>query len=189
MTASTLAGSFLIAMPNLADPNFWRTVVLLGSHSADEGAFGLVVNRASDVAFAEVLRQLGLETPHDRGIQVLTGGPVEPSQGFVIVDGTLEAEDPQGVCTGGFTISGRSDVLGDLACGVLDHRFALCLGYAGWQAGQLERELEENSWLLAPADPDLVFRRPLDDRWSDALAMLGVDPGKLVDAGSGVQPS
>jgi putative transcriptional regulator len=189
MTDPSLAGRFLIAMPSLADPNFWQTVVLLGSHSAGDGAFGLIVNRPSDVAFADVLSQLGLTELRDSGVQVLSGGPVEPNQGFVIIEGHLESEDPQGVHAGGFTISGRSDVLGELASGTLVREYALCLGYAGWQSGQLERELEENSCLLAPAEPDLVFRRPVETRWSEALAMLGVAPGTLVDTGSGAQPS
>lgn len=189
MDDASLVGKFLIAMPSLADPNFWRTVVLIGSHARDEGAFGLVVNRPAEVALREVVAQLGLESGPVRESAVLSGGPVEPSQGFVIVDGALPEPDPNSLDTGAFTISGRSDLLALLVEGGLDRDFALCLGYAGWHSGQLERELEENAWLLAPASSEVVFSVPLEDRWRAALASIGVDPGTLVDSGATGQPS
>jgi putative transcriptional regulator len=182
MPAMPLTGQLLIAMPSLADPNFWRTVVLVGSHSPDEGAFGLVINRPSELALADVLQQLGRDEQPVRTSEVLSGGPVQPEQGFVLGEGQGDEDTDLG--TEAFTISGRAELLESYAMGRLDGRFHLCLGYAGWAPGQLEQELEDNSWLVAPMSSDLVFGTPFDERWQEALASIGVDPGTLVDVGS-----
>lgn len=188
MNDSEIQGQLLIAMPNLIDPNFWRTVVLVGSHSSDQGAFGLVVNRPSEIVLATVLPQLGVKEPPSHSPPVLAGGPVQPEQGFVLVQGGLPSPSDHDINTPVFTISGRSEMLEALAMGRFDRRFHLCLGYAGWSPGQLEAEIEQNSWLLAPANDDLVFSIPFEDRWQAALASIGVDPGTLVDLGS-AEPS
>jgi len=178
-------GQLLIAMPSLADPNFWRTVVLVGSHSAESGAFGLVVNRPSSLDLESVLDQLGVDEPAVNTPQVLSGGPVQSEQGFVLVSGALPTSDRSDLAADLFTISGRTEVLEELALGRLACPFYLCLGYAGWFPGQLEQEIEDNSWLLAPASAELLFEVPLEQRWHQALASIGVDPGALVDLGSG----
>lgn len=188
MSGTDLNGHLLIAMPTLADPNFWRTVILLGSHSADDGAFGLVINRPSEIELDAVLPQLGITTPPSRASQVLAGGPVQPEQGFVLIEGGSPIPSDNDINESDFTISGRSDLLGALALGELQQRFHLCLGYSGWAPGQLETEIEQNSWLVAPTSNILVFETPLEDRWNDALASIGVDPGALVDLGGG-EPS
>ena len=188
MTAIELHGHLLIAMPALADPNFWRTVILLGSHSPEEGAFGLIVNRPSEIALDTVLPQLGITAPPTRTPAVLAGGPVQPEQGFVLVEGLSPMPSEHDINDPLFTISGRSELLEALALGNEEHRFHLCLGYAGWAPGQLEAEIEQNSWLVAPATDTLVFETPLEDRWQQALASIGVDPGALVDLG-GSEPS
>ncbi len=188
MTATELHGHLLIAMPALADPNFWRTVILLGSHSPEEGAFGLIVNRPSEIALDTVLPQLGITDPPTRTPAVLAGGPVQPEQGFVLVEGLSPMPSEHDINDLQFTISGRSDLLEALALGNVSQRFHLCLGYAGWAPGQLEAEIEQNSWLVAPATDTLVFETPLEDRWQQALASIGVDPGALVDLGGG-EPS
>lgn len=185
MTATELHGHLLIAMPSLADPNFWRTVILLGSHSPEEGAFGLIVNRPSEIGLDTVLPQLGITESPSRTPVVLAGGPVQPEQGFVLVEGLSPMPSEHDINDPRFTISGRSELLEALALGGLEHRFHLCLGYAGWAPGQLEAEIEQNSWLLAPATDTLVFETPLEDRWNQALASIGVDPGALVDLGAG----
>ncbi len=185
MSATDLRGHFLIAMPSLADPNFWRTVVLLGSHSPEEGAFGLVTNRPSEVTLEIVLPQLGIEVPPARSPEVLAGGPVRPEQGFVLMQGSTPEASENDITEPGFTISGRTDLLEDLVLGVIDRPFHLCLGYAGWGPGQLETEIEQNSWLVAPATSTLLFETPLEERWHGALASIGVEPGALIDLGAG----
>lgn len=185
-TVDSLVGNFLIAMPSLADPNFRRSVVLLGAHSLDDGAFGLIVNRPIEIDLSEILRELGLEIEKSDFPRVLAGGPVEPSHGFVLFelnDRPLESDDlllPEGL-----TVSGNTETLAAFASGKLSGTYSLILGYSGWFPGQLETEIEENSWLLAPIKTSIVFDTPCENRWEAALNSIGVDPGTLVDTGSG----
>jgi len=180
----SLVGNLLIAMPTLVDPNFWHSVVLLGVHTQEEGAFGLVVNRPLDVAMADVLRELGHEVSGKDFPQVLGGGPVEPSHGFVLFESGAAFDDEALLLADhGLAISGNTDTLVQLARGELSSRYHLVLGYSGWAPGQLEREIEENSWLIAPISTNIIFETPLQERWVAALKSIGVDPGSLVDMG------
>jgi putative transcriptional regulator len=184
--ATPLVGKLLIAMPTLADPNFWHTVVLVGVHSTEEGAFGLVINRPLDVELADILDELGEAVSESRFPQVLAGGPVEPNHGFVIYEkGDIERDDTALHVNDCVTVSGSTETLANLARGDIESRYYLLLGYSGWYPGQLEREIEENSWLVAPLDTSIVFDTPLEERWTAALRTIGVDPGTLVDVGSG----
>jgi len=184
-TVDSLVGKFLIAMPSLGDPNFRRSVVLLGAHSIDAGAFGLVVNRPIDVELPDVLRELGLEPPSTVLPRVLSGGPVEPSHGFVLFElGNAQPEADDLMLPAGLTVSGSADTLTTFTSGERSGRYSLVLGYSGWFPGQLETEIEENSWLVAPLDTSIVFDVPYEDRWVAALNSIGVDPGTLVDSGS-----
>jgi len=183
-TLPSLAGQLLIAMPALGDPNFQRTVVLLGAHSLDEGAFGLVINRPLDVELSEILEELGLDSVDEELPPVLGGGPVEPGHGFVL----FESGETPGVhqdlqLPEGLSVSGNSEILAELATGKLPGRYALILGYSGWYPGQLEAEIEENSWLIAPLSTSIVFDAAYDRRWNAALDSIGVDPGTIVDLG------
>lgn len=184
-SADSLVGRLLIAMPSLGDPNFRRSVVLLGAHSIDEGAFGLIVNRPLEVELSEILNELGLEVSAGDLPPVLSGGPVEPSHGFVLFElGDRPPGDDDLVLPDGLTVSGNTETLVDFATGGQSGRYSLILGYSGWYPGQLEVEIEENSWLVAPLEPSIVFDTPYDDRWVAALRSIGVDPGTLVDSGS-----
>lgn len=184
--APSLAGKLLIAMPSLADPNFWRSVVVLGVHSHEEGAFGLVINRNLDVDLGEILVELGKESPKNDLPEVLAGGPVEPSQGFVLFERGENAVAPEDIAiSDSIIVSGNTETLADLALGQDEHtRYFLLLGYSGWYPGQLEQEIEDNSWLVAPLDTSILFDVPMDDRWAAALHSIGIDPGTLVDSGS-----
>ncbi len=181
----SLVGKLLIAMPSLGDPNFRRSVVLLGAHSHDGGAFGLIVNRPIDVDLSDILDELGLETPSTELPLVLSGGPVEPSHGFVLSEpADYEVENDDLALPEGLTVSGSADTLAAFVAGKNPGRFQLILGYSGWYPGQLEVEIEENSWLVAPVTTSIIFDIPYDDRWVAALNSIGVDPGTLVDLGS-----
>lgn len=181
----SLVGNLLVAMPSLGDPNFRRSVVLLGAHSIEGGAFGLIVNRPIDVDLSEILDELGLETPPTELPGVLAGGPVEPSHGFVLSEpGDHPVEKDDLLLPGGLTVSGSADTLAAFVAGENSGRFSLILGYSGWYPGQLESEIEENSWLVAPVTTSIIFDVPYDDRWVAALNSIGVDPGTLVDFGS-----
>ncbi len=185
-SAPSLVGQLLIAMPSLADPNFARSVVLLGMHSDHEGAFGLVVNRPLDVQLGDVLAQLDQRSVLTELPQVLAGGPVEPSHGFVLFERHGGDSDDQLALFSDeeIVVSGSSAALAELVEGTIKGRFYLLLGYAGWHPGQLEREIEDNSWLVAPVDARILFDVPLERRWEAALASIGVEPGTLVDLGA-----
>ncbi len=177
-------------MPTLLDPNFFRTVVLIGTHSSREGAFGLVINRPLEVTLHDVLAELGSATGRRELPAVLGGGPVEPGHGFVMFEEDDSDVSGEAVLrlADGLVLSGNTEVLIRLSGPDSTTRFHLFLGYAGWAPGQLEREIEENSWLIAPMSSELLFTTPFEDRWSAALHSIGVDPGTLVDFGS-AQPS
>jgi len=184
--AHQLAGKLLIAMPGLVDPNFWHAVVLVGVHNTEEGAFGLVINRPINVDLNEILEELGESVTVEALPQVLAGGPVEPNHGFVVFEGEGQEHDDTALeVDREIMVSGSTETLADLARGKLGGRYHLCLGYSGWYPGQLEREIEDNSWLVAPLDTSIIFEVPIEDRWNAALRSIGVDPGTLVDLGSG----
>ena len=191
MTGSgqSLAGHLLIAMPNLADPNFWQAVVLLGVHSDDEGAFGLVINRTLDLDLNEILAELGEESASGELPGVFGGGPVQPSHGFVLFErGPEPVADDEIAVSDSIVVSGSTETLATLTRRGGDQRYFLLLGYAGWYPGQLEREIEENSWVIAPLDTSIIYDVPVEERWSAGLKTIGIDPGTLVDAGS-AEPS
>jgi putative transcriptional regulator len=183
-TQGYLAGQLLIAMPQMQDPRFARTVVYLCAHSA-EGAMGLVVNRLLDgITFPELLDQLGIETtPICDRIRVHLGGPVESGRGFVL-HSTDYLHEGSMLVEAGVALSATVDVLKAIAIGGGPRNSLLALGYAGWSAGQLDAEIRENVWLNVPADDGLLFGRDLDHKWERAIHKLGIDFAALsVDAG------
>ena len=175
-----LTDNFLIAMPSLADPNFHGTVTYLCAHNED-GAMGIVINRPLELTLGEVLAHLNIETQHDkvRDAPVLQGGPVQSERGFVIHqpcgtwDSVLQVSDAIAIAT-------SHDILRSLANGDGPERAVVALGYAGWGAGQLEREVLDNAWLSVPADSAIIFDVAPDERWSQATRTLGIDPQRLV---------
>jgi putative transcriptional regulator len=159
-------GSLLVASPALWDPNFRRTVVLIGHHD-DEGAVGVVLNRASEVSVDEAAPAfaalLGGETV------VFVGGPVQPQAAVVVAD--FEQAEEAGVLAFGSIgfLSGEADP--ELVTGL--RRARLFAGYAGWGAGQLEAEVEEGSWFLDPARAEDVFAPDPGGLWSTVLRRMG----------------
>ncbi len=182
---SYLTNQFLIAMPGLADPNFFHTVTYVCEHN-DGGAMGIVINRPLSLNLADLLENMELEGPQGEGIgemPVYSGGPVHPEQGFVLHspgspwDSTLAISE-------GVAITTSQDILRAIASGDGPRRALVALGYAGWGPGQLEHELAANAWLSCPASIDILFDTPHEQRWSAAAALLGVDLGLLSgDAG------
>jgi putative transcriptional regulator len=172
--APPLANQFLVALPALMDPNFARGVVLVCQHD-DDGAMGVVVNRTSEYTLGEVFRQMDIESDDEalRARRVLAGGPVHPERGFVVHDGG--GWDSSLAIGGGLHVTTSRDVLEAMARGEGPQRTMVALGCAGWGAGQLEHELSENSWLTVPADPELLFELPLDERWQAAAGRIGID--------------
>ena len=174
-----LTGMLLVAMPGMPDPRFAHSVIYLCAHSPD-GAMGLIVNRpAENVTFPAVVDQLGIKpTPGCNDTPVHVGGPVEANRGFVLhsceylLETTLVIDED-------FALTATVDVLRAIADGRGPRRRVLALGYAGWAAGQLDAEIQANGWLIAPADPDIVFGHDNDAKWQQALQKIGVDPRLL----------
>jgi putative transcriptional regulator len=172
----------LVAMPGMPDPRFAHSVIYLCAHSA-EGAMGLVVNQVVDnVTLPHVIGQLGIEGEiAGDDIRVHFGGPVETSRGFVlhspdyVLESTLVIDES-------FALTATVDVLKAIAAGAGPRRRVFALGYAGWSPGQLDREIQENGWLLVPGDADIVFSGDNETKWQRAMAKIGVDPSLLSSA-------
>ncbi|MBZ0072642.1 MAG: YqgE/AlgH family protein [Thiohalobacteraceae bacterium] len=170
-----LTNHFLIAMPALADPNFFHTVTFICEHDAD-GAMGLIINRPLDMQLGEILAHMEVEEidPDTARHPVFQGGPVQTERGFVLHEplgdweATLQIDATIGV-------TASQDILAAMAAGRGPRRALVALGYAGWGAGQLEREMAENAWLSGPASTEVLFDTPVSRRWEAAAALLGVD--------------
>ncbi|OGI52002.1 MAG: hypothetical protein A3E57_07770 [Candidatus Muproteobacteria bacterium RIFCSPHIGHO2_12_FULL_60_33] len=177
--ADSLANHFLIAMPSLADANFARSVTLICEHS-EEGCMGIVINRLTDLHLGDILDQLGiaLDKAGHAGTAVYLGGPVQNNRGFVLHEPLGEWESTLSV-TDKFGVSTSRDILEAIAENRGPEKFIVALGYAGWGAGQLEREITENSWLSGPANRDIIFNLPVEQRWKAAAQLVGVDLATL----------
>lgn len=171
-----LTGQLLIAMPGMGDPRFAGAVILLCDHS-DDGAMGLIVNKpVTELSFAELISQLGIEAMMPPKIPILYGGPVETGRGFVLHSAEYEDAGDTLQVVGGFGMTATLDVLEDLANGDGPAQAVMALGYSGWAPGQLEAELGQNGWLTCDADAGIVFGTDMDGKWEAALAKLGVSP-------------
>ena len=168
----SLRGHLLVAGPGLLDPNFWRTVVLVGEHS-DEGALGVVLNRSSETTVVEALPELALLADDMGAVHV--GGPVQPSAVVVLADFVdIDAAESLVIESIGFLPAEvEPAAIGELS------RARVYVGYAGWGPGQLDAELEEGSWIVEPALPDDVFTDDPDGLWSGVLRRKGGPFGLL----------
>lgn len=171
-----LGNHFLIAVPGMNDPNFSRSVTLVCQHST-EGAMGLVLNRHSDYRVGDVLDQMNIRTDDAMlaASPVLIGGPVQPERGFVLHDADEAEWDSTFRVSPTLCITTSRDVLAAMARGEGPRQALIALGYAGWSEGQLEVELQDNAWLTVPADRAILFETPIEQRWSAAARLMGVD--------------
>ena len=177
----SLANHFLIAMPELKDPNFSRTVTLICQHDAN-GALGIVINRTvENLTIGDVLEQF--ELPRDQQHPVVqqpifVGGPVQTELGLVLHESlghwqsTLTVGDQLG-------LTSSRDVLESIACGTGPNSCLMALGYAGWGAGQLDMEMQKNAWLSVAADHTILFDTAPEARWSEAAQQIGIDLTRL----------
>jgi putative transcriptional regulator len=180
--ASNLTNHFLLAMPNMADPNFGGAVVYIAEHSP-KGTLGLVINRPMELDMQSLFERidLKLEIAPLAKAPVFFGGPVQTDRGFVL-------HEPVGTWSSTVTIGERigltssKDVLEAVANGAGPDRLLVTLGYAGWGPGQLEDEIARNAWLTVEADPELIFEVPAPERLNRAFRLLGVDPAFLSTA-------
>ncbi len=180
MESSNLAPGLLLAMPQLADPNFSRAVVLMIEHS-EQGSFGLVINHPSPIKASELLDSLEMSWRGEDSAVVWAGGPVSPSTGWVL-------HEPVGIAAagGGGTIAITSSISLSTSPDRLrmiasqpPRNIRLLLGYSGWGPGQLAQEMARGAWLHTSADPKLVFDTPADEIWDTAMRSLGINPRDL----------
>jgi putative transcriptional regulator len=174
------APALLLAMPQIQDPFFRQSVVLLLAHQ-DQGSFGFVINRPSNLRVVEILEDLEIDWQGAPDAMAFVGGPVQPQLGTVLVgsgrDAAAEIDSLTEVAPG-LAITQSLEHLGRLAAspGVT---MRLILGYAGWGEGQLVQEIGRHDWLVAPVDPILIFADDPVQTWRDALGSIGIDAAIL----------
>ncbi|TKB49333.1 YqgE/AlgH family protein [Ferrimonas sediminicola] len=178
----SLKDHLLIAMPSLQDKVFKRSVTYLCEHD-EEGAMGLIINHPIGLELDELLRKMELQAedfvlPSNLANQVLLGGPVTPDRGFVLHSGECYYANSRRI-NDRLTVTCSKDVLDSLGQGKAPDHYLVALGYAGWEAGQLEQEILEGSWLTIPATPELLFEIPHKERWAAATRKLGIDTWQL----------
>jgi putative transcriptional regulator len=175
---TSLAGQLLIAMPQMQDRRFMRSVIFLCAHN-EEGAMGLVINKIIDtVTLPELLEKLGIPSLGLNSRRpVHAGGPVEEGRGFVLHSDDYREDNT--LVVGSMGLTATLDVLRAIGRGQGPRRSMLALGYAGWGPGQLDNEMSDNGWLHVPADEEIVFDEDITDKWQRALGKLGIDPLSL----------
>lgn len=179
MEHPSLSNHLLIAMPSLTQGEFAQSVTLVCEHSS-RGALGIVLNKPLEMSFSEVLAQMSLE-PATAAIgsqSVLRGGPVHTDRGFVLhrPGGSWDSSHR---ISEAVQVTTSRDILAALARGEGPHDAFIALGYAGWDAGQLEREMLDNAWLTLPANERLIFELPYEERWQAAWQLLGIDSSRV----------
>jgi putative transcriptional regulator len=179
----SLAPALLLSMPQLLDPNFAKSVVLLTEHGED-GAFGLVVNRPSELSAAEAVQlEPPIDTPND--LPLLVGGPVEPQRGWILTAQPPESIEHKPLGAGLYLSASPALLRRILTAKPLPRRTHVLAGYAGWGPGQLDAELSASAWLVAPVELDLIFEIPHNMAWDAAIRRLGADPA-LLQMGHGI---
>jgi len=174
LSQSSLRDHFLLAMPGLEGSSFARSLTYVCEHS-ESGAMGLVLSHRMPLTLGDIFVQLEIDDLGHLGDQpVLSGGPVQVERGFVLHrdasrwQSTLPVSDD-------VSLTASRDILNALGAGKGPDSFIMALGYAGWEAGQLEQEIADNAWLTMPANPEILFNTPSDQRWSAAARQLGID--------------
>lgn len=179
-----LTGHFLIAMPSLNDGFFNQAVTYICEHD-ESGSFGLIINQETNIPLKQVIKEMKIESTagYDEDKPVFIGGPVEQGRGFIL-------HRPAGnwssslIVKNDVALTTSKDILQAIANNEGPADCVVALGYAGWSAGQLEREMADNTWLSCPADEQIIFSTPAEERWKAAAKLIGVDLSLLSnDAG------
>ena len=175
---ASLQDHFLIAMPQMADPNFNGTLTYLCEHNED-GAMGIVFNRPSQLMLGEIFAQLDYNYSGDLSDSAIyQGGPVQQDRGFVLHTDARPWQSTFDV-TNDIKLTTSKDILKAISENQGPDTFLIALGYAGWGAGQLEQEIMENTWLTSSADSDILFHTKNSDKFEKAIANLGIDLSQL----------
>lgn len=183
MQLNQLAGQLLLATPSLKDPNFRDAVVLVCNHDTD-GSMGLIINRPRDITVLNVIADLDIQAADKMqdisslSMSVFEGGPIDEFRGFVLHDGWNVFDSTMQV-TPELYLTASRDVLEELGKGEGPEHYMMMLGYAGWASGQLEEELANNDWLIAPASHQIVFQEPPGQRWDFGARCMGFERSHL----------
>ena len=173
-----LKGQLLIATPAMEDPRFYKALIFICAHDA-HGAMGLVLNNIlPGVSFEDMIAHFDLQSAHPHAtstVPVLGGGPVETGRGFVLHTAGYHQADTIPI-NDDYAVTGTIEVLKEIATGKGPQPMLFMLGYAGWTAGQLDRELQDNVWLTVPPDNALLFEVPAERKWLMAMSKLGISP-------------
>jgi len=174
LVPGSLCDHFLIAMPSMEDTSFAQSVTYICEHN-EHGAMGIVINNPMPMALSEIFTQMNLNDQAQQGDKtIVAGGPVQVERGFV-----LHSSDTQWHSTikvsDDISITASRDVIDAIAEGQGPTPYLIALGYAGWEKGQLEAEIAANSWLTVPADKNIIFNTPFEQRWTVAALALGIN--------------
>jgi putative transcriptional regulator len=168
--------ALLVSMPQLQDPNFARAVVLLCDF-APEGAFGLVVNRPTEMPASGMVK-LEPAVIGANALPLCIGGPVEPERGWILLADPPPQTDYRTICEGVY-LSTSPVLLRHVLSTTPAPRARVLAGYAGWGPGQLDEELAQSAWLIGSVDTDLLFDVAPSEMWETAIRRLGADPSSL----------
>lgn len=176
IASSYLNNQFLIAMPTLTDKDFIHTVTYLCQHSS-EGAIGIIINRPTSMKLGDIFAQMNIEATSLASINapIFIGGPVQQERGFVIHTACEQKWDSSIVISEKVTLTTSRDILEAIAKSEGPEHYLIALGYAGWTAGQLEKEMVENAWLHTPYSENILYHTPVSERWDAAAKLIGVN--------------
>jgi putative transcriptional regulator len=181
-----LTGKLLLAMPNMEDSRFHRAVIFICSHD-EKGAMGLVINHTlPELSFYDLVDQLKIQSDikidlHKIKFPVMNGGPVESARGFLLHSADFKRMETTTV-NDHYGITGTVEALKDVVRGQGPEKLLFILGYAGWTAGQLDMELQQNAWLVVDPDPSIIFHGIPEEKWTMGIVKLGINPAMLSGA-------
>ena len=174
-----LTGQIIVSMPFLEDERFYKTVIYMCAHSS-EGSMGIIINKKIDYdLYPDLLQQLGIDKPlNNKKLFIRYGGPVESGRGFVLHSDDMVRKETLSIDKG-VALTSTAEFFDDLSKGKGPKKSILALGYAGWQPGQLEYEILQNSWMSLSVDNSFLFDDEVSRKWSQAYKIMGIDPNIL----------
>ena len=174
-----LTGQILVSMPNMLDERFYKTVIYMCAHSI-EGSMGIIINKRIDSDnYPNLLEQLGIDkSVNDKKIFIRYGGPIEQGRGIVLHTDDVIQKGSLPI-NKGIVLTSTAEIFNDIAKGKGPKVSILAIGYAGWEAGQLENEIKQNSWMTLPVESSFIFDGQVSNKWGEAYKMMGFDPTSL----------
>ncbi|MDC0057200.1 YqgE/AlgH family protein [Alphaproteobacteria bacterium] len=174
-----LTGQIIVSVPSLEDERFYKTVIYMCAHSS-EGSMGIIINKKIDYdLYPDLLQQLGIDKPlNNKKLFIRYGGPVESGRGLVLHSDDMVRKETLSI-NKGVALTSTAEFFDDLSKGKGPKNSILALGYAGWQPGQLEYEMMQNSWMSLSVDNSFLFDDEISRKWSQAYKIMGIDPNSL----------